>query len=425
MKDILNDIKSVFNPTDDEIYKKYIENFRKYYIPERYNQVKLLDELNNPEIDHFFSISNRTDGKSFNYIHALINIAIDYDLGITFLSRNMMLRASYQTLIEEIIEVSPLLDRGNFTFIRTQYYLELNYNGKQIALISDLNNATELKYFSNFIKKFPIIVYDEFLALDTDYLPDEWERLKTIYESIDRVESYPLIDKPKVFYFGNAVNFNSPILHGFKLFNILENHPINTAKTYFYDFNIMLETSRNENANEQRNTRAFSSKNDSMTTGQFKTNSHMIATDNDRIAVKRNPRTIYIKLEDTHLKIWYNPDNMIIILSIESWIGENDYQYNLLLKDNKRNSKYLNEKYFDENHIKRIDRGNYLFDNNFSRNYIVTDSHILNELKINKIIREVLREESKELELESKEKQFTDNYIEESKKAILRKFWGE
>ena len=281
MKDILNDIKSVFNPTDDEIYKKYIENFRKYYIPQRYNQVKLLDELNNPEIDHFFSISNRTDGKSFNYIHALINIAIDYDLGITFLSRNMMLRASYQTLIEEIIEVSPLLDRGNFTFIRTQYYLELNYNGKQIALISDLNNATELKYFSNFIKKFPIIVYDEFLALDTDYLPDEWERLKTIYESIDRVESYPLIDKPKVFYFGNAVNFNSPILHGFKLFNILENHPINTAKTYFYDFNIMLETSRNENANEQRNTRAFSSKNDSMTTGQFKTNSHMIATDNE------------------------------------------------------------------------------------------------------------------------------------------------
>ena len=205
MKDILNELKSVFNPTDDEIYKKYIENFRKYYIPERYNQVKLLDELNNPEIDHFFSISNRTDGKSFNYIHALINIAIDYDLGITFLSRNMMLRASYQTLIEEIIEVSPLLDRGNFTFIRTQYYLELNYNGKQIAVISDLNNATELKYFSNFIKKFPIIVYDEFLALDTDYLPDEWERLKTIYESIDRVESYPLIDKPKVFYFGNAV----------------------------------------------------------------------------------------------------------------------------------------------------------------------------------------------------------------------------
>ena len=151
----------------------------------------------------------------------------------------------------------------------------------------------------------------------------------------------------------------------------------------------------------------------------------MIATDNDRIAVKRNPRTIYIKLEDTHLKIWYNPDNMIIILSIESWIGDNDYQYNLLLKDNKSNSKYLNENYFDENHIKRIDRGNYLFDNNFSRNYIVTDSHILNELKINKIIREVLREESKDLELESKEKQFTDNYIEESKKAILRKFWGE
>ena len=424
LKEIMDSFNNVFYPTDNQVYKRYIEQFRKKHIPKRYNQVKLLDELNNPNIDHYFSISNRTDGKSFNYIHALLNIVIEYDLGITFLSRNMMLRNSYQTLIEEIIEVSDLFERQDFTFIRTQYYLSLSYKGKDIAIISDLNNATELKYFSNFIKKFPIIVYDEFLALDTDYLPDEWERLKTIYESIDRVEEYPLIRKPKVFYFGNAVNFNSPILHGFKLFNILENHPINTAKDYLYDFNIMLETSKNENANEQRNTRAFNSNEDSMTTGQFKTNSFMIATDNDRNLIKKNPRNIFIKLEDTYLRVWYNPDNLLIILSIESWIGENTYQYNLLLKDNKANSKFLNERYFDENHIKRIDRGNYLYDNNFSRNFITTDNPILKELKINKIVREVLKEESEHYEVENKEKQFRDNYVEETKRSIMRKFWG-
>src|SRR5699024_6674248 len=128
---------------------------------------------------------------------------------------------------------------------------------KTIALISDLNNATELKYFSNYLKKFPIMVYDEFLALETDYLHDEWDRLKTIYQSIDRMESYQLIHKPKIFYFGNAINFESPILHGLKIFNILENHKINTAKIYHYDFNIMLEINRNDNANEQRNVRAF------------------------------------------------------------------------------------------------------------------------------------------------------------------------
>ena len=217
-------IKEIINPTPEQKYQKFLDNFRKKHIPERYNQVKLLDELNNPDIDHFISISNRTDGKSFNYIHALLNIAIEYDIGISFYSRNMMLRVSYQQLIEEIIEMSTLFDRKDFNFIRQQYYVTLNYKDKTIALISDLNNATELKYYSSYLKKFPIMVYDEFLALETDYLPDEWQRLKTIYQSIDRVETYPLIHKPKIFYLGNAVNFESPILHGLKIFNILENH---------------------------------------------------------------------------------------------------------------------------------------------------------------------------------------------------------
>src|SRR5699024_3829990 len=72
-------------------YQNYIEQFRKKHIPERYNQVKLLDHLNDHEIDHFISISSRTDGKSINYVHALLNIAIDYNLGLMFISRNMML----------------------------------------------------------------------------------------------------------------------------------------------------------------------------------------------------------------------------------------------------------------------------------------------------------------------------------------------
>lgn len=420
MKDKL---KEIFDPTPEQKYLKYIDNFRKQYVPERYNQIKLLDEIINPEIDHFISISNRTDGKSFNYIHALINIAIKYEIGISFFSRNMMLRGSYQTLINEIIDNSPLLDRSDFNFIRTQYYLTLNYKGKEIAIISDLNNAGELKYFSNYIKKFPIMVYDEFLALETDYLADEWERLKTIYESIDRVEAYPLIVKPKIFYFGNAVNFDSPVLHGLKIFNILEKHPMNTAKIYKYDFNIMLEIHRNDNANIQRNTRAFSSSNDSMTTAQFETNDHNIATDSDRYAVKLNPRVIYVKLKSDYLKIWFNRDTMLIILSIESRIDD-PYIFNMQLKDNKSTSTYLSEKYFDDRHIKKIDRNAYKFDNNYSRNYITSDFHELNTLRINKLIKEFLFNDDERLEIESKEKQFKDNYIEQTKKGLMTKFWG-
>ena len=420
MKDKINEF---FNPTEEQRYKKLIETFRENHIPLKYNQVKLLDELNNPEIDHYMSISNRTDGKSINYIHTLLYIAYEYELGLTLITRNMMLRASYQDLIEDIIEISEVFDRSNFTFIRSQYYVRVDYRGRTLAIITDLNNATELKNFSNFLKKFPIIIYDEFIALETDYLPDEWQRIKTIYESIDRIEEYPLIKKPKLFYLGNAVNFDSPILHGLKIFNILENHPMNTARIYKYDFNVMLEINRNENANERRNTRAFGSGDDAMTTARFESNSHNVATDNDRNHVKRNPRVIYVKVKNDFIKIWFNADTLSTILSVEHSI-DGTYQYNLLLKDNRENSQFLNEKYFDEKHFKRIDRGDYLFNNKFSKDYITSDFNGLNELRINKLIRETLRKDNESVEVLSKEKQFEENYIEKTKRGLMRKLWG-
>ena len=423
LDDIKESLRKTFNPTEDEIYQSYIQTFREKYIPLRFNQVKMLDELNNPEIDHYISISNRTDGKSFNYIHALLNIAIEYNIGISFYSRNMMLRISYQTLLDEIIDQSPIFERKDFTFIRTQYYIEVLYQQQSIAVISSLNDATELKYSSNFLKKYPIMVYDEFLALQNDYLPDEWERLKTIYESIDRNQDIPLIKKPKIIYLGNAVNFDSPVLHGLKIFNILENHPINTAKIYKYDFNVMLEINRNDNANKQRNTRAFGSDNDAMTTAQFETNDHNIATDYDREYVKRNPRAIYVKLKDNYMKIWFNRDVKVIILAIESRI-ETNYQYNMQLKDNRSDSIFLNDTYFSEDHIKKIDRGYYLFENNFSKNFITGDFYELNHLKVNKIIREVLKTDDEQTELESKERQFKENYIEQTKRGLMKKLLG-
>ena len=416
-------IKGFFNPSPDQEYKKMLDNFRKENVPKQYNQIKLLDELNNPDLDHFISISNRTDGKSMNYVHALLYIAIHYDLGISFFSRNMMLRTSYQELINDILDISKVFDRADFNFIRTQYYVSLNYKDRTIGLIASLNDASELKYFSNYLKKFPIMVYDEFLTLETEYLSDEWVRLKNIYESIDRVEKYPLIHKPKIFYFGNAVNFDSPVLHGLKIFNILENHKMNTAKIYKYDFNVMLEINRNENANKRRNTRAFQSSDDSMTTAQFETNDYNIATDSDREHVKRNPRFIYVKLKNDYLKIWFNKDTLEVILSIESLIDQ-DYTYNMQLKDNKSNSTYLNQSYFNEDHIKRIDKGAYKFENNYSKNYITTDFNGLNTLKINKLIREFLRNDDELKEIESKEQQFKENYIEQTKKGIMSKIWG-
>lgn len=410
-------------PTPEQKFQKYLSDFRKNHIPEQYNQIEMLNHLSDPEIDHFVTITNRTDGKSFNYIHALLNIAIDYDLGITFICRNMMLRLSYQTLIEEIVDTSKILERKHLTFIRSQYYIRVDYNGKTIGVITDLNNATELKQFSNFIKKFPLLVYDEFLALETDYLPDEWERLKTIYESIDRIESYPLINKPKIIYLGNPINFSSPILAGLEIFKILETHPINTCQVYKNKLNIVLEMYKNEHANEKRNTRAFSTNEDSMTTGQFKVNNFMLASDNDLHNIKANPRHIYVKLVSDYLDIFFNRDTFEIVLSIKKTINQ-DYDYNLKLKDNTSTSIYLNLNYFDDDQIKKIDRGAYLFENNYSKDYVTNDFHELNTLKIFKLIREYLHEEQPEDETENKELQYELNYIEQSKRGLMRKMWG-
>lgn len=420
---MIDKLKEILTPTEEQRFKKHIQTFREKHIPERYNQIKLLDELINPEIDHYMSISNRTDGKTYNYTHALLSTAIEFDVGLFFIARKMTMRTSYQELINEILDKSPIFERSDFSFVRTQFYLSLNYKGRTIALISDLNEASELKNFSSYIKNFPIIIYDEFLALQTDYLADEWERLKTIYESIDRVAERPFIHKPKIMYLGNAVNFDSPILHGLKIFNILEKHPINTSRIYQDNFNIMLEMNRNDNANEQRNTRAFDSKSDAMSTGQFVTNDHNIATDGDRVHIKRNPRTIYVKLRNDFLKIWFNKETMHIILSIESRIDES-YQYNIQLQDNKSNSIYLKDTYFDDDHIKKIDKGAYLFDNNYSKNVIAGDHSELNRLKINKLIREHLRQDNEQVEINNKEKQFQDNYLEQTKRGIMSKLWG-
>src|SRR5699024_12321099 len=97
-----------------------------------------------------------------------------------------------------------------------------------------------------------------------------------------------------------------------------------------------------------------------------------IATEDDRNHIKVNQRFIYIKLKDDYLKVWFNKDSLNIILSIQSSITE-PYLYNMQLKDNKEHSTYLNESYFDDDHIKKIDKGAYKFENNFSKNYITTD----------------------------------------------------
>lgn len=397
-------------------FSDYVDKFINKYVPERYNQVQLLYELPNKEIDHYISISNRADGKSFNYIHFFIRFAIDYGVGFTLVSRHFTVRKSYQQLIKKIAEKSPDLNERDFVFFRDDFYITVVYKNKKIAIITDLNEATDLKYHSAYVSSFPIIVYDEFLALEDDYLPDEWEKLKTIYSSINREPDIDVIGFPKMFYLGNAVNFSSPVLASLNLYNRLENHPINTVQQYS---NILMEMRKNINANEERNLRAFNEQRDPMTEGQFEINNYEIATSDDHKQLAKASKEIYIKLKKNYMRITYNEDLSMIILAIVGYAT--NYSFNMELKDNRENSVYLKDSFFSEKHAKKYLKNIYKFENSFSKDFILNGMLNLTMLKLEKIIS--VYEGEIVSDKDWIEKRYHENYIEKTKRYILGKFF--
>lgn len=400
-------IKLIENEKNKNILFKYIQEYRKT-IPKQYNQAKMLDYLVNEKIDHYISISNRADGKTYNYIKFFIKLAIDFDIKFILLSRNFTVRNSYCEIVNNIIQNSKDLEYRLLEFNTTQFYRTIIYNKKTLAIITDLNEATNLKYFSQYIKNFDILIYDEFLAIESDYLPDEWERLKTIYSSVNRdFSKNRVIRYPKIIYLGNAVNFSSPILANLKLYNVLENHTINTCKLYG---NICLEINKNENVNIKRNLRAFSEDKDNLTNADFKTNQFNIANEKDFIELKKDYDFINVKINNNnYLKIEYNKTTLQCILSIS--INENNYSYNLELKDNKDDSIYLTKKYFKERFYKKYINNEFLFKNEYSKNYILNDFTIstLNIYKLLKTITHTQEEIYNNNILEYKLKKLYDN----------------
>lgn len=391
-------IKNIENRKKINNLKKYITEYRSK-IPKKYNQAKMLDFLTNENIDHYISISNRADGKTYNYIKFFLKLAIDFDIKFILLSRNFTVRNSYCEIVSNIIQSSKDLEYNLLEFNTSQFYRTIIYNKKTLGIITDLNEATNLKYFSQYIKNFDILIYDEFLAIESDYLPDEWERLKTIYSSVNRDFSKERILKyPKIIYLGNAVNFSSPILANLKLYNILENHSINTVSRYG---NICLEINKNENVNNIRNLRAFEETTDSLTNADFKSNQFNIAKDIDYIDIKKDYEFIIVKINNNNfLKIEYNKVTQKSILSIT--INEGDYQYNTEIKDNKNGSIFLKKTYYKDKFYKKYVNNEFLFKNEYSKNYILSDLKI-SSLNIYKLLNTIKHEKEEIFEVNEME----------------------
>lgn len=402
-------------------YQNFVTKFREK-IPNKYNQIELVDDLMNKDIDFLISISNRSDGKTFNYVSFFMKLAIEFDIKFMLIARHYTLRNAYQELIQKITMELPHFKEKELYSRRTEDYMAIGYGDKEIGIITDLNNATDLKYHSNYLKEFPIIIYDEFLALESDYLIDEWEKLKTIYESVDRNHgNIPYITIPKIVLLGNAVNFSSPLLANLNIYNTLQKHQINTKRQYG---NINLEMRRNDNSNEKRNTRAFNTGDDAMTTGEFDFNTYNLTDDALRNHIAKNGDYFYIKTTDNYLKISFNVNDYQTNIKVVPYTD--DYIFCTDVNNVTEKAMYLKETYYNERHPKKYYYpSNLHFDNAYTKQYVVTHPNLI-ELNINKCIKQFITTQKQyqnyEQSFSRQEKIFEDNYIERTKQHLLDKF---
>lgn len=318
---------------EKEKFYKEVRKIRKE-IPVKYNKVLLLNTLLDSNTDLSVSITTRGDGKSYNYLRALIKLAEKFPwFKITLLGRHYTIRQSYEQLVEKIVFETGYAP-SDF-FIKSMPHYSLAYlKGSPIMLITDLNHASDLKLESNILADYRIIVYDEFLAIGDDYLINESIKLKTIFESIQRGD-YPMIPTPKIVLLGNPVNFDSPLLSYWGLMDMMEHQQINTIKHHTrydkagnYLFGVQMERWRNDNINEHKQKGLFTDDEGSIS-GEFKINKALIASDTEKEAIKYDTT---IKIDDlTYMIIHFN-DSKHFYIQIDG-ITRSEYDYCLRLSD--------------------------------------------------------------------------------------------
>lgn len=368
----------LFSKKPEDKFKKELENIRKN-IPEKYNQVKLLDQLCNNNVDLLFSITTRTDGKTFNYLYALAKLSEAFDFTTIIIVRHMELRGAMVSQITNVYETMDDLKQGDLYPNINIEYIQMMYKDKIPFIIVDLNNANDLKNYSSILKKANLILYDEFLSVGGQYADHEFLKFKTIFETMDRGTNSNMQytnNRRKAIFLGNPVDFGSEFLSYWKLYQYLEHQPMNTIKVYK---NVAIERRKNKVAQENKNNRIFNSTDNESITGTFNINTWAIKEPKDL------DKKIIIKTVDKYIVIHLEKTPVLEVTQIEK-----NYKYNTDLKDNNNNSTYLKTTYYNDNFLKKYNRKLFNFANQYSKDYILNNYPTL---KITKIINEQTADE--------------------------------
>ena len=362
---------SLFSNEKEE-YLYYLNEYIENYLPPEYNQLELLFHLCDEDIDHFMSITTRGDGKSFNYISAVAYLCYHLNMGSTLVVRHFTLQDKMKELVEDIFQTIGWFDFNEYYHYRTTSdYIIISIGDKDVLLITDINNASDLKQSSAVLKNFPIMLYDEFLTLPDDYCKNEYEKIRTIYKSIDRVKDRPYIKTPKCIYLANPVNFDSPLLPSLKIYNQLQTQEINTMKQYR---NVLLELRCNDSRNDGKNTRAFPDEYDSDVTGQFEFSNYKLIPEDQYLKIFQHSKSVKIKLPEK-MMLHFIENNGKMVISIER--SDNTEEYCLELSDEKENCQFLTEKYYKQSFIKKHEKGLFEYKDSFSKTFVQRDVHLM------------------------------------------------
>lgn len=393
----------LFNKSTKEKYLDYLEKIRKN-IPEQYNQVKLLDQLANDKVDLLFSITTRGDGKTFNFLYALAKLSEKFDFSTIVLVRHLEVRSAMLQQIVDVYDTFKDLNRDSFNYRITPDYIKCTYGEKTPFIICDLNNANDLKNYSSVLRHANLTLYDEFLAVGGDYAPHEFDKFKTIFETMDRAEVPAMKytnDRRKAIFLANPVDFSSEFLATWKMYHALESQKMNTIKVYK---NIAIERRRNQNTQTTKNNRIFTSGTNESVLGKFHVNNWQIKE--PKIATRK----VTIKTLDKFINIYMENTPILDVTAYES-----EYQYNTELSDNSEESTYLRDSYYNDNFYKKYEKDNFYFANYFSKRYILENYPTLN---MNRIYRQNIKIDS----IEEQDKTRKETNLNSLKHRLLEQY---
>lgn len=364
---------------DRKKYKNELKVLQKIRdnIPNEYNQIELLDYLFDDNIDKLISITSRSDGKTTNFLVALFDIAIKFEYRPIVIAPHDYIQRTLVAEFMQVIKNYSKRDHNNIQVINHRFAQEICYKGKTAMAFSNLDDALELKNNKEFLKQFRIPWFDEFIRFPEDYSNDEILKYQVIFETLEKdfEAYYPM----KTIFTGNPLNFESPFLAEFELFDILENHPINTIKDYHYmvedyegdiEQNIALEINRNDKVNEKKSKNFFRSRNGS-NSGEFQFNKFNLKKVD---LYKGSYEYIIVQFTSQHYIYIYKQDNDYI-LSVKGY-NNKECEFTFMYNNVTTHTKLVLDKFFKDSAYRRFTKNFYYFENAFTKNFFNENQHL-------------------------------------------------